>query len=54
MEEKDTMDGNKGKTEGLADDDEKARNMEDKNTNRNKGGKDKENDTMDGNKGKTE
>ena len=43
LEEEDTMDGDEGKTEELAYDNEKARNLEDKNTNRNKGGKDKEN-----------
>ena len=43
----DIMDGDEEKTEELADDDEKTCDMEDKNTNRNKGGKNKEKDTMD-------
>ena len=43
LEEENIMDGNKGKIEELANDDEKARDMENTNTNRNIGGIDKEN-----------
>ena len=44
LKEDDTIDGKQGNTEESADDDEKACNTEDdKNTNRNTGGKDNEN-----------